>query len=106
METVTTNSTATVKNRKRLQILQNKGLRCALNVGSEMSMDELHVEANLLKLKHRRELPTLNVMYGEANNDVNLVRRVKGITVTRSQSKKCLAYLSGPKLPDGGNGHE
>ena len=35
-------SAATVKNRKRLQILQNKGLRCALNVGSDMSTDELH----------------------------------------------------------------
>ena len=49
-------SSATLKNRKKLQVLQNKGLRCALNKGIETSMDELHSEANLLKLRYRREL--------------------------------------------------
>ena len=36
-------------NRKRLQTLQNKGLRCALNKGLETSTTDLHAEAKLLK---------------------------------------------------------
>ena len=48
-------------NRKRLQTLQNKGLRYALNKGLEASTDEVHMEANLLKLKFRREKHLLNV---------------------------------------------
>ena len=89
-------SAATVKNRKRLQVLQNKGLRCALNVGIEMSTDDLHAEANLLKLKHRRELHILNYMYGEANNATNLAHRAQNDAVTRSQSKK-LVKVRRPK---------
>ena len=53
-------------NKKRLQVLQNKGLRCALNKGIETSTDELHKEANLLKLKYRREQHLLNFMYDQA----------------------------------------
>ena len=48
------------ENRKRLQILQNKGLRCALNKGIETSNADLHAEANLLQLKYRREQHDLN----------------------------------------------
>ena len=33
---------------KRLQISQNKGLCCALNLDIDTSRDDLHVEANLL----------------------------------------------------------
>ena len=44
-------TSSSIINRKGLQILQNKGLRCALNKGFESSTDELHSEANLLKLK-------------------------------------------------------
>ena len=40
-------SATTAVNRKRLQILQNKGLRCALNKGLDTSNIELHKEANL-----------------------------------------------------------
>ena len=43
-------STASVENRKRLQTLQNKSLRCALNKGFDTSSVELHTEAKLLKL--------------------------------------------------------
>ena len=39
-------SAASVENRRRLQVLENKGLRCALNSGLE-----LHTKGNLLKLK-------------------------------------------------------
>ena len=48
-------SAATIVNRKRMQILQNKGLRCALNKDLETSTADLHREAKLLKLKFRKE---------------------------------------------------
>ena len=103
-------SAATFKDRERLQVMQNKGLRCALNMGLGTSTDELHAKANLFKLKYRRELHTLNFMYGIAANSDNLVTRTGEVTVTRSQKKttlkirrpktdkfkKSLAYL-GPK---------
>ena len=42
---------ATAANRKKLQILQNRGLRCALGRDIDATTDDLHVEVNLLKLK-------------------------------------------------------
>ena len=45
---------ATNGNKKKLQILQNKGLRCALNADKDISTRELHTEAKLMRLKHRR----------------------------------------------------
>ena len=41
-------SATTAENRKRLQTLHNRGLRCALNKGIETSNVELHAQANLL----------------------------------------------------------
>ena len=81
---------ATVKNRKRLQVIQNKGLRCALGLGFETSTEELHSEAGLLMLKYRRELHLFNFMYDFANIQGNLVVRAKNKPVTRSQNKKLL----------------
>ena len=49
-------------NRKRLQILQKKGLRCALNKDIDFSINDLHSEV-LLKLKYRKEKHLLNYMY-------------------------------------------
>ena len=46
---------ASALNRKCLQILQNKGLPCALNKDIDSSTEDLHAEAKLLKLVHRRE---------------------------------------------------
>ena len=83
-------SAATVKNRKRLQVLQNKGLRCALNRGSDTSTDELHAAADLLKLKYRRELHTLKFMYGASSCPNNLVSRAEDVLVTRSCRKRTL----------------
>ena len=56
-------SAASVINRKHVQVLQNKGLRCALGKALETSNLDLHREANLLKLKYRREQHLLNFMY-------------------------------------------
>ena len=43
----------TALNRKRLQILQNEGLRCALNKDIETGKADLHKEANLLLMVKR-----------------------------------------------------
>ena len=97
-------------NKKRLQILQNKGLRCALNKGIEMSITELHLEARLLRLKYRREQHLLNFMYDQAKIPTLMKTRPKNMIKTRSSNKKimrlkkprtekfkkCLAY-KGPK---------
>ena len=56
-------SAASILNRKRLQVLQNRGLRCALGRGLETSNSDLHKGADLLKLRYRREQHLLNFMY-------------------------------------------
>ena len=81
-------ASASVENRKRFQILQNKGLRCALNKGLETSSEELHLEANLLKLKYRQELHMLNYIYGYAQ--INSNRKVPPKTTIRTRSQKKL----------------
>ena len=83
-------SAAPLVSRKRLQTLQNKGLRCALNKGIETSSAELHKEAGLGKLRFRREQHLLNYMY-DCSLDPNCQKRKlsQGV-VTRSQSKRIL----------------
>ena len=80
----------TLCNRKRMPVLQNKCLRCALNKGMESSSDDLHAEAKLLKLKYRREEHLLNFMYDWAQDARKLKsKRGRGVT-TRSCSKPLL----------------
>ena len=67
-------SAASSINRKRLQILQNKGLPCALNRDLETDITDLHAEAKLLKLEFRKEQHILNYMYDLAQ-DNNLLRQ-------------------------------
>ena len=100
----------TMQQKKRLQILQNKGLRCALNEDRSTSTLDLHNQARLLKLNHRREQHLLNFMFDVARDKSNLKPKNETGVVTRSSSKtllkckrprterfkKCLAYL-GPK---------
>ena len=102
-------SAASVAGRKKLQTLQNKGLRCALNKGMEESSDVTHLEAGLLKLKYRREQHVLNFMYDWSLDSSKLKKSPALGVKTRSQSKrllkikktrtekykKCLAY-NGP----------
>ena len=64
-------SATTSLNRKKVQILQNKGLRCALGKDIETSIDDLHEEAKLLRLKFRRNQHLLNFMYDQAQNQQN-----------------------------------
>ena len=83
-------SAASATNRKKLQVLQNKGLRCALNKGIETSNFELHAQANILKLKYRREQHVLNFMFDAAQNPKRVKTRLKTGVSTRSQSKRLL----------------
>ena len=77
-------------NRKKLQILQNKGLRCALNRGIETSNAELHSEAKLLKLNYRREQHMLSYMYDQSLNPALLKKRKRDGVRTRSHCKRLL----------------
>ena len=83
-------SAASLVNRKKLQVLQNKCLRCALNKGIETGSAELHEEAKLLKLKYRREEHLLNFMYDWSLDPIKLkAKRGEGVT-TRSCNKKLM----------------
>ena len=83
-------SATSVKNRKKLQTLQNKGLRCALNKGIETGSEDLHSEANLLKLHYRREQHLLNYMYDWSLNPGKLKTRPFTNMTTRLQAKKLM----------------
>ena len=81
---------ASVLNRKRLQILQNKCLRCALNKDTETSIEELHRIAKLSRLKYRREQHVLNYMYDCAQDRGNHKATSKSSIKTRSSKKLLL----------------
>ena len=83
-------TSATAENRKRLQMLQNKGLRCALVKDKDTSTDDLHTEAKLLKLKYRREQHLLNFMYDMSEKESNIKKKCLEGVATRSSSKKLL----------------
>ena len=97
-------------NKKRLQILKNKSLRCAFNRDIDTSIIDLHSEANLLQLRFRREQHVLNFMFDMAQERSNRKSKSKSNIRTRSSDKillkvrrprtekfrKSLAY-SGPK---------
>ena len=87
---------ATVDNKRKLQVLQNKGLRCALNLDRNTSTEELHKEAGLMKLKFRREQHLLNYMFDQAMVESNLRTR-KRVGVTTRSSKKNLLKTKRPK---------
>ena len=103
-------SAATKCNRKKLQTLQNKGLRCALNKGLETSSVALHKEAGVLKLQFRREQHLMNFMFDWSRDPSKLKTKTgKGVTTRLSAKrrlkvkrpktekyKKSLAYC-GPK---------
>ena len=89
-------SATTAKNRKKLQVLQNKRLRCALNKGAYVDSNELHEEAKLYKLEFRQEQHLLNLMFDWAQNPKMLRARTAGAVKTRSQNKKLL-YSKKPR---------
>ena len=83
---------ATVENRKKLQTLQNKGLRCALMWEQDTSVTDLHDALKIQKLKVRRDHHLLNYMFDLANSKTGCYlqkRKAVGIR-TRSQNKRLL----------------
>ena len=87
---------ASVVNRKRLQVLQNKGLRCALNRGFETGSVDLHKEVGLLKVHFRREQHTLNFMYDKAQITSN-IRSTSKLSVKTRSSNKTLLKVKRPR---------
>ena len=83
-------SSASVVNRKRLQTLQNRGLRCALNKGIETSSEDLHYEARLQKLEFRRDQHLLSFMYDQSKIPNLIKPKPKGSIKTRSHRKRLL----------------
>ena len=83
-------TSATVANRRNLQVLQNKGLSCALKRDMDTSVVELHKVAKLSKLKHRREGHLMVHMFGMAQDKSNLKKRVTEGVQTRSSNNKML----------------
>ena len=83
-------SATTRANSKKLQTLQNKGLRCALNKGLQANTSELHTEAKLLPLNYRRELHLMNFMYDWAIQADKLKDHSKPRYCTCSLNKRLL----------------
>ena len=81
---------ATIEKKRKLQTLQNRGLRCALKMGLDAGADELHAAATLLPLKYRREQHLMNYMYDMSTMEENVVKRREGGPTTRSQKYKTL----------------
>ena len=80
---------------KKLQVIQNKALRCALNHAPRFDTTELHAEAKLKKLKHRRREHTLLHMFQISQNNtfLNWKKRTK---INTSSSKKKLMTVKKP----------
>ena len=78
----------TAENRKKLQILQNKGLRCALRE-QDTSINKLHRKVQLQRLKYRRDQHLLSYMYDVATDDKQHKPKTCSIK-TRSHNKKLL----------------
>ena len=81
---------ATLEYKRKLQVLQNKGLRCALGKDLEAHIDDLHSEANLWKLKYRREMHLYNLMFDKSKVESNLRNVRREGAVTRASTKKLL----------------
>ena len=84
--------------RKKLQTLQNKALRCALNKDRYYCTVDLHREAKLLKLKDRRHMHMLLHMYQLAQMpDFKLWKSYQSTGVRTRSSKKKLITVRSPQ---------
>ena len=83
--------------RKKLQILQNKALRCALHRDKYVKSDDLHKDAKLLKLKDRRHVHVLLHMFQLSQMpDFKLWKTHQSTGVRTRSSKKKLIGLRKP----------
>ena len=89
-------SATSAENRRRLQVLQNRGLRCALIRDADSGSTELHSEAHLLKLCHRREQHTLNFMYDNAQL-ITYHKTGSKMSVKTRSSRKILLKIKRPR---------
>ena len=80
-------NSATAEYRRKLQVLQNKGLRCALNRDADANTDELHEDVKMLRLKQRRQ-HLLNFMFDMSQSECNMQSSRKEGVSTRSANKK------------------
>ena len=84
-------TSATVENRRKLQVVQNNCLRCALVRDRDIRVAELHDDAHLLKLNYSREQHLLNLMYDVSRQEpLNLKGKRKTGPRTHSSNKKLL----------------
>ena len=81
---------ASSENRKKMQKLQNKALKCALDKEKRYNTNKLHKEAKLQKLKHRRKLHLLQHMYQVAHMPTFSGWKRRALIRTRSSNKKLL----------------
>ena len=77
-----------VENRRKLQVLQNKGLRSALQKDRFTSTVDLHAAAKIGKLNDRRGQHVLSYMFDMAQTRGNLKTIRESGVKTRSQNKK------------------
>ena len=82
-------SATNLETRKKMQVLQNKALRCALLEDNFSNVSDLHCAARLNKLKHRRDRQVLLFMYPLAQVSENLKKKCVGVR-TRSSQKKSM----------------
>ena len=64
-------------NKRKLQTIQNKGLRCSRRRDKNSSSTESHKDAKLLKLKFRQEQHLSNFMYDVSLYPINLQKPKK-----------------------------
>ena len=82
-------TSATQDNRKKLQKLQNKALKCALEKDKRFNTNLLHDEAKIHKLKHRRKTHLLQHMYQISTTPEFQGWKVR-VRVTRNSNKKLM----------------
>ena len=87
-------SSLSVATKKKLQTMQNKALKIALNRDPEHCTTALHEEAKLLKLSERRKAHILQFTFKLKRNTKRLLRGRTG-RITRS-SRKILFKLRKP----------
>ena len=77
--------------KKKLQILQNKALKCALGLDPLTSTEETHKLAKLDRLKHRRRQHLLQIMFKQKENPFLWKRKKKrkvGVSTRSGKNKQ------------------
>ena len=89
-------TSTTKENRKKMQILQNKALKCALKKDKKYNTKGLHTEAGIDTLKTRRNRHILQHIFQISQTDSFRGWKARASIATRS-SKKKLMILKKPR---------